>query len=116
MTIVTRNVAKGIPPRLHAKAKSIKSTQKHSKNLKRDASDSDSESEHSETITKRKKKSKKRARIDTSGSEGETEVVDVDVEPPAKVIDEEEAGETDEDEVSKDMGILCTGTHQSVGR
>ena len=93
MPIVTRTVAKGIPPRLHESKPKHKGRQAHTtsrQTKKRNATSSDSKSE-SEQSEPKKKRTKKRQRIDSSEPESGVEVVDV-VEPPAKEIEEEEAG------------------------
>ena len=111
MPIVTRTVAKGIPPRLHESKPKHKGRKSHTtsrQTKKRNATSSDSESE-SEQSEPKKKRTKKRQHIDSSELESGVEVVDV-VEPPAKEIEEEEAGgivrEADIDDAEEVSNII----------
>jgi len=106
MTITTRTIAKGVPPRLRepkptAKAAKNGTTGKSKTAKKRVASESESESEDSEPVKKKKARNKKQRYID---SDEEIEVVDVDAEPPEKEVEQEDAGgdNGDQEEVSKD--------------
>ena len=110
MTITTRTIAKGIPPRLHdpkpkgkphAKKGNTKTTQDSRKRTTRDSDDGSgpeenevSSSDNSELARRAKKKAGKRRRIEVSDSE-EVEVVEDD-ERPGKDIEEVDDGVGDE--------------------
>ena len=114
MPIITRTVAKGIPPRLH-QPKSMENaanvrTSKPKKSRKQVASESESESVSKDSEPVKKTKCKKRQRIDI-GSEVEVEFVGEDAEPAKKEVEEVDAGgdggQDDQEEVSKDSWAIC---------
>lgn len=127
MPLQTRNITKGVPPRLHlqkdtatkpknkSKAKPKTSTGKKSsttkrtqsrKSRKRDASESGDESEESSPSDESEhdgRRKKKRARHQEAESEEEVEQVDADVEAPVEDVDDvnnAQPGSASEDEVS----------------
>ena len=111
MPLTTRNIAKGIPPRLHEPKTTAKTANKgisKPKQMRKQvASDSklDSDAEDPELVAK-KSKDKKRRRVGAiGGPEVEIESIDKDAEPPERIIEEEDAngdgGQDDLEEVSK---------------
>ena len=110
MTITTRTIAKGIPPRVHApkgKAKPLAkktNTTKTTKSHKRAASDSENDEESTSNDSEPPpKKNTKRRRIEDL--ESEVEVVE-DVEPPEEDVEDVDDGigeeRPNEHEVSTD--------------
>lgn len=137
MALITRNVAKGVAPRVHeprAKAKphtkknNTKSKPKPKASRKR-AATSDQESEEEEgdlsdsSIVKPKKKKSKQQHMEESSSEEEVETVDQDIGPSAKETEEVEDGTGErgldnEQEVSTHQSGLayCGETYHNLGR
>jgi len=102
---VTRRAAKGIPPRVRSPPRAKKPVpNKVGKNLKRHASESDDEEvgepDSDDLVPKAtKERHGKRQRIEES--EEEEEVIDENVEPPIEDVDDVDAEQLDDDEVSR---------------
>ena len=104
MTITTRTIALGIPPRLHqpkpTKASGTKAIKTNKKNQKRVASESDkddSSSDKSEPRVKKKRRKEQNKVLD------DVELVEDDVEPPEKDVEDVdiELGIGDKQQVSR---------------
>ena len=111
MPLTTRNIAKGIPPRLHEPKTTAKTANKGISKPKQVrkwvASDSklDSDAEDPELVAKKSKDKKRRCVSAIGGPEVKIESIDKDAEPPERWIEEEDAngdgGQDDLEEVSK---------------
>jgi len=105
MTITTRKIALGIPPRLHqpkpTKASGTKATKTNKKNQKRVASESDEDDSSSDESELRVKK--KRRKEQNKVSDNDVELVEDDVELPEKDVEDVdiELGIGDEQQVSR---------------
>ena len=134
MTITTRTIAKGIPPRLHnpklkgkprTKKSNAKTTQGSRKRATRDSDDESGQEEDevpssdgSESARRAKKKAGKRRRVESSDSE--VEMVE-DNERPGKDIEEVDDGvgdeqPPDEQEVSPYHLLYALLTHYTLER
>ncbi|KAH9953323.1 hypothetical protein BGW80DRAFT_1439430 [Lactifluus volemus] len=126
MVLITRNVAKGVPPRLHyPKPKAKPCTQKDNPKTKSKAKGSrkrvvvsdkerdDTEEEDSdevssssdESVEKAKKKKRKRRRVASDSDSEEVETIDQDVEPAEKQVEEVDDGASQQGDEQEGDGL-----------
>jgi len=110
MTITTRTIALGIPPRLHqpkpTKTSSTKATKTNKKNQKRVATESDKDDSSDESEPRVKKK---RCKEQSKVSDDDVELVEDDVEPPEEDVEDVdiEPGIGDEQQVSRPFIVVA---------
>ena len=124
MTITTRTVARGIPPRLHqpkpTKASGTKAAN-HKQGQKRVATESDEDDSSSDESEPRVKKKRCKQRVEVS--DDDVDVIEDNVEPAEKDIEdvnvEPSVGDelqSDEQGVSTDCSLWQAYTHLILGR
>jgi len=107
---VTRRAAKGIPPRVRSppRAKRKPVPKQADKNLKRHASESgddEREQPNSEDSGPKEKEKRHGKRRRTEESEEEEDIIDVDAEVSIEEVDDVEAEQSGDGEVSKGLNL-----------